>query len=311
MPHRSVIYVGGWGRSGTTILDRTLGAHDGFVSVGELSNIWQRGLIDGTKCGCGRPVPDCPMWTEALDVAFGGRAPDAPRIEALRQRTLRIRHTARLLALGGRMGADPDVAEYVDIMDRMYRAVGEVNGARIVVDSSKRPPDALLVTLLPGSPGALLHMVRDPRAVAFSLQRRRPHNDPAAKAEMTRLSAGVSARSWLAWNATLELIGHRYGTGHRALLRYETFAAAPRTTTRRLIDGLGLTADSDPWVDEHRIQLRQNHTVSGNPGRFSSGPTLIRPDNEWQMKMPARDRRETTVLCAPMMLRYRYPLRMP
>ena len=311
MPDPSVVYVGGWGRSGTTILDRTLGAHDGFVSVGELSSIWQRGLIDGTRCGCGQPVPDCPMWTKALDVAFGGRTPDAPRIEALRQRTLRIRHTARLLALGGRVHEDPDVAEYLDILGRMYRAVAEVNGARVVVDSSKRPPDALLVTLLPGSPAALLHMVRDPRAVAFSLQRRRAHNDPAANAEMTRLSAGASARSWLAWNSGLELIGGRYGTGHRALLRYETFAAQPRTTTRRLIEGLGLAAEVDPWADEHSIQLRQNHTVSGNPGRFTSGATLIRPDDEWQMKMPARDRRETTALCAPLMLRYAYPLRMP
>ena len=41
-----ILYVAGWGRSGTTLLDNVLGQVEGFVSTGELHNIWQRGLVE-------------------------------------------------------------------------------------------------------------------------------------------------------------------------------------------------------------------------------------------------------------------------
>ena len=37
-----VLYVGGWGRSGSTLLDLALGQIPGFVSVGELRYLWER-----------------------------------------------------------------------------------------------------------------------------------------------------------------------------------------------------------------------------------------------------------------------------
>ena len=41
-----VLYVGSWSRSGSTLLDLMLGQVPGFVSVGELRFLWQRGLIE-------------------------------------------------------------------------------------------------------------------------------------------------------------------------------------------------------------------------------------------------------------------------
>ena len=44
-PAVRVLYIAGSGRSGSTILDRTLGQVDGFFSAGELCNLWGRGLL--------------------------------------------------------------------------------------------------------------------------------------------------------------------------------------------------------------------------------------------------------------------------
>ena len=35
-----VLYIGGWGRSGSTLLSHLLGGLDGMVSVGELRYVW-------------------------------------------------------------------------------------------------------------------------------------------------------------------------------------------------------------------------------------------------------------------------------
>ena len=39
-----VLYIGGWGRSGSTLLAHVLAEVPGFVSVGELRYVWQGGL---------------------------------------------------------------------------------------------------------------------------------------------------------------------------------------------------------------------------------------------------------------------------
>lgn len=81
-----VLYIGGTGRSGSTILDQILGQLDGFFAVGELSQIWERGLVSRRKCGCGMPVPECPVWSPILARAFGGPwTIDPSRIATLKE----------------------------------------------------------------------------------------------------------------------------------------------------------------------------------------------------------------------------------
>jgi len=67
-----IVFIGGYARTGSTLLDRLLGEIDGFASFGELRHVWRRCFIDNQLCGCGRPFRECPFWTAAVDEAFGG-----------------------------------------------------------------------------------------------------------------------------------------------------------------------------------------------------------------------------------------------
>ena len=67
-----VLFIGGYARSGSTVLDILLGQSEGFCSVGELRFIWQRGFVEDQRCGCGETFSQCPFWTRVVDVAFGG-----------------------------------------------------------------------------------------------------------------------------------------------------------------------------------------------------------------------------------------------
>ena len=70
LPHPKVLFILGKGRSGSTLLDVSLGASEGFFSLGEVWWAWgDQNQLDQKACGCGRRVGDCPVWREALELA--------------------------------------------------------------------------------------------------------------------------------------------------------------------------------------------------------------------------------------------------
>ncbi len=67
-----VLYIAGWGRSGSTILQNVLGELDGFFPVGEIVYVWERNLIGNRLGGCGARFRECEVWQGVLERAYGG-----------------------------------------------------------------------------------------------------------------------------------------------------------------------------------------------------------------------------------------------
>ncbi len=67
-----ILYIGGWGRSGSTLLDLMLGQAPGVFSAGEIREIWQSGLVENRPCGCEQPFRDCSFWQAVGEAGFGG-----------------------------------------------------------------------------------------------------------------------------------------------------------------------------------------------------------------------------------------------
>ncbi|MFY1637958.1 sulfotransferase family protein [Solwaraspora sp. WMMB335] len=306
-----VLFIAAWGRSGTTILDNVLNSYESVFSAGELTYIWLRGLKQRRKCGCGAPFPECRLWQDILRVAYGDDPPPPAEMYAVQRRSLRVRHTPALL----RTPTDPDVERYRRLTGRLYRAIAEVTGATLIVDSSKSPGDAAALSGVEGVQPYLLHMVRDPRAVAYSWSRTTSHHDPATPGLMHRHGTVESSGLWLGWNLLIERTARAFPGRHR-LLRYEDFLAAPRDTVEDLLRFVGLPdsvvsppAGEGPFVDERTVRLAPNHTVSGNPSRFRSGEVSLRLDDRWLDKQPTGPRLVSTAVSLPLLPRYRYPLR--
>jgi len=59
-----VAYIGGAGRSGSTVLALLLGKVQGFFPVGGVNSLWERGLLQNYLCGCGVHFRECPFWNE-------------------------------------------------------------------------------------------------------------------------------------------------------------------------------------------------------------------------------------------------------
>jgi hypothetical protein len=142
-------------------------------------------------------------------------------------------------------------------------------------------------------------MVRDPRAVVFSWQRRktiRLAGDTRAMATRGLLS---SVARWTENSVGAELLRPRVPEARWMFLRYEDFAAAPRDTVGRILGFLGEQTAS-PFVDDRTVVLDENHTVAGNPNRFRVGQVRIRLDDEWSRRMPRHRQLLVQALTWPM-----------
>lgn len=298
-----VLYVAGRGRSGSTLVDTLLGQLDGFVSVGELRNLWTKGLQDCWPCGCGKPLRECAFWSAVLAQAFPEGMPDPEVMARLQARVARTRHMPRLWLgrhLASRRAPDP----YAAALARLYRAVMEVSGAEVVVDSSKHPADATIVSTLQDVELYLLHLVRDPRAVAFSWSRVKVSETEPQESWLPQHGPIHSSLRWLVWNAAAARFQHLLGRRY-LLLRYEDLATDPRAGLNRVLAHVGRPPQRQPGPDGTMV-LGVTHTVCGNPSRFRLGEVPVRLDDEWQAQMGTLQRTLATIPALPLLRRYGY-----
>lgn len=304
-----ILYILGGSRTGSTIVDNVLNEVDGFFSGGEIRFLWER-LLEGRLCGCRRPLEDCPIWSGVLKLAFAfpedGRI-DVGEVADWQRESLRLVRTFEVLrAVDDRTHASRSLQAFAGVTQQLYRALFDVTGARVVVDSSKRASNAAMLGMLSDVEPYFLHLVRDPRAVAHSRQRPKLNPDRPIPGHMGVSSVFNSATSWLAWNLTSEAVLRRQDPRRGMRLRYEDFAADPRGATATIVRFLDEAEQHLPFVDQKTVRLRGNHTVSGNPARYVHGIVPIREDDEWRSRMPIRQRIAVTVATLPGLVRYGY-----
>jgi hypothetical protein len=300
-----VLYIGGMGRSGSTLLELILSRISGFLPVGELRYVFERGPGENVLCSCGAHFRSCPFWDEVGERAFGGW----DKLEVAQVLTLwrsldRHRHIPRLLYPHGTFAER--LAQYLSLLADLYSGIAETSGARVVVDSSKDPTYAFLLRHVRELDLRLLHLVRDPRAVAYAWTKRVRRPEVVAEAQfMRRVSPAKMALLWMDFN----LLCHALGATQmpRLRLRYEDFVAAPRQGLDSILALTGEQAEDLPFHDGTRtFEPAPVHTISGNPIRFRSGPIAVLPDEAWKAVFDVRRRRVVTALTWPLLHAYGY-----
>jgi hypothetical protein len=303
-----VLYIAGKGRSGSTLLASLLGQLPGFFNAAEVNFLWDWGLVENYKCGCGVPLQQCPTWRAVLDEADAPLAgTDIPPIAAARvdrdqAAVVRWPKTLQLLrAKPGRHASWARLDRYTAAVAAVYRAIVRVTGARVIVDSSKKPIEPVALGLVEGVELYLSHIVRDPRAVVYSWQRSRVYSDREGDEYMPRFSASFTTASWLTRNLLVEVIGRRRPV---ELVRYDDMARDPAEVLRRLAGFVGEPAGDLEFLTSDAATLAPTHSVGGNPVRMSSGAIKIAPDDEWRSQLAPRKRFVSTAIALPLLHRY-------
>ncbi len=282
-----VIYLTGTGRSGSTLLGNAIGSLPGALSAGEIRFLLRRGIAEGGQCGCREPVVECPVWQPALVKTFGnvpGRD-EALRLDAALTALVR-RRRVRWWARGE---TSPEAEELVDLYGRLIANLAEASGATTVVDSSKIATFGALLGRSPLLDVKPVHLVRDPRAVAYSWQREVASQAvPGYDGEMERFHAGKAAAMWLHSTVSVGIAFRRRGVDVIDV-RYEDFVADPAAALQRIAAFAGIAPET-AFVSDGRLDLRTSHAVAGNPNRMRSGPISLRADTTWRSDLATRDR---------------------
>jgi hypothetical protein len=278
-----ILFIAGCDRSGSTVLDQTLGQIPGWFTVGELADFWDRGPLQ--LCGCGRVLKDCDFWRQVFAEAFQ-ETPDRfdfAAVAALRDRCARSRHLILLTNSLMRGLVKPSLDAYVDLTRRLYQAVSAIAGAKVVVDSSKLPSHAYLLKLTGAAELFVVHLVRDPRGCAYSWQKSKRHPNPAI-GNFPNWSPTKTALNWIYTNGAIRNL---WGSseGRYLALRYEDFIAQPEDSVRRIMQFVGEPATRLPFLSDHTVSLAPTHGVSGNTVRFDTGPVQLTLDDKWRTAM--------------------------
>lgn len=231
---------------------------------------------------------------------------NARRMVNLRNKGARARHVLLMMLPGGDALLKARLNGYLTDLERLYQGIQSETGAQVIVDSSKSPSYGHILGIIPGIELYVVHLVRDPRAVAYSWLRRKELS-PASERLMAQYGSVKSTLIWNALNFLVEIFWNR--SSRHLFLCYEDFVDRPQESIERIMNLVQEGTECLSFVDGREVNLKPNHTAIGNPSRFNTGKLELRMDNEWKSKMNLSDRILATVLSWPLLLRYGYKLR--
>src|SRR5205807_7957096 len=232
-----ILYIAGTPRSGSTLLGRLLGETPGVFCAGEVAQYWRAMCSDEEVCGCGLPPRTCPVWSEVASESGVSRE-QACRLARMVPRLWQLR---RLVAMAASRRTPAEFLELARQSEAVYAALTRTLGCRVIVDTSKIPAYAYLLTSSVGLDLRIVQLVRDPRGVAYSgiTTKPRPGLRPGRYMDFKSLRSSVA--SWLTWNLATEVMWRRSrDSGHYALVRYEDFVERPHDVARRILAMVGV-----------------------------------------------------------------------
>jgi hypothetical protein len=261
-----VLYILGYGRSGSTMLGMALGQHPGIVNLGEISAL--RRFVPGPTyrppraCGCLQPLDQCPYWT--------GVAHRLGSMERLARADIGVSPK-----MGWRRYA-PWLPEPSDLLPRwgdaaaqLYTAALEEAKAVVAVDASK---GAARAWWLWRSGAVDLQFIWLTRQLEDVLRSQIRHGQSPLK----------TAISWrLAQHQAAQIAGQAEGAGLRVpRISYERLTEEPRTVLSEILEHMGL-----PW-HEDVLTPRPDHVIGGDHAVKHGGRLTIEPSTGTRSQLP-------------------------
>lgn len=294
-------YIAGISYSGTTLLAFLLNAHPDCSSIGEGTGMIRGVKFSDYRCSCGELLVECEFWKglgrrldelgypmeiyraglwETHFQSHANRYVNLALIRSLRNGTLnRIRD-----AVVSRIGPVRRGLERTAHMNWAFaRAVLDLTGRSVFVDSAKDYVRAQLLSRLPNFDLRCIHLVRDARANAVSLMKRQ-----------SAPSVALAARQWRRVNNETERVRRTMPAERWLRVRYSDLCADPQGVMDRISGFIGVRPA--PLPEDFRTV--ENHII-GNSMR-TRGSGQIREDRSWEERLSEADLRVIARICGPL-----------
>lgn len=253
MPNQQqkIIYIAGYGRSGSTLLDTILSAHPELEGVGEIKYLFQE-IIDGKE------LPE--VWHPVME-DFKNQVPfsiaEANRITKKAQ--------SPFSPVSAKTKAD-----YKQIWTPILQSLQKKFPDSIFIDSSKSASDAFKRPLLLREMGYdvhVIHLIRSPKDVMISLGKKGSNRLlEKGKAGKEAILTGGSMRALINWtwiNLGVSWIYTRYHGLKTYALKYEDLINHTATCLDEIAQFVGVDAAPFREIEEGK-ELAPGIGISGN-----------------------------------------------
>lgn len=300
-----VLNITGWGRSGSTILGSVLGNCQGFFFGGELRNIWKLSLLDNRLCGCSVTVRECDFWKKVFDNGFGGM--DKVNVMEILKK-LKLTYYSRLALIKLLpFGEKYFKSHFLSLteVEKLFLSIQEVTNCKVIIDTTKSPLWGYLLSLMDNLDVYSIHLIRDPRGIAYSRKKKMLQPDKEKTIYIERFNSFDSSLKWNIRNLLAEYLW-KQNKDKYLMIKYEDFARKPKMTVSTILDFISESGTSTPFVSAGEVELSVNHSAWGNPSRFKTGRIELKVDDEWKSKLNGFDKLISTACTFPLLSRYGY-----
>lgn len=284
-----VIYIAGYGRSGTTLLDMALGQHEQILGAGEITTLSRHVWANNEYCSCGQAAHDCPLWGRVGHQWMKYLSPPL-ELEKYKTRQDVIESIAGPVRILGRTLTRKNFNAYADETVKLLEAIRSHSGKDIIVDSSKLPGRALAFSRIPEIDLFVIHLVRDGRGVAWSLLRSYDIDVKAGVQKKIEPRSTIhTAGRWIVVNIATEMLRWRLGRKRYIRVRYEDFIDDPAAVLERIGGMTGIDFSDVASALRGGEPIHPAHQIAGNRLRMNKSIRLVQ-DEAWRRDMPARER---------------------
>lgn len=271
-----IIYLLGRGRSGSTLISFLLGSQKNILNVGELKNFWEYHCREdkmGGKCSDGIKLDNHPFWTKIRKELKKQLYDEFPNLKAEINTDFKKNNRA------------------------MFDAIFRVSGERYIVDASKKFK-RLKGLLKFNSNIFTIHIIRDPRAYAYSILK---YNKRVIEENNTPTNVSFKVITWAIYNLYVKFYLKIKKVKH-ITIRYEDFVKNPQKNLDEIGNFVGFESNS--------LSISKNQPVfCGNIWFLESKDTKIKKDELYKKSLTKKQWLYFTMLSFPSLLFYGYPLK--
>lgn len=313
-----LLYVVAPAHSGSTLSDCILGSHPSFVSAGELrflrwqlerSQLVQGSVADNSLCTCLRDWSDCEFWSEVfvalkdktgvdisvdpseLDLNFFGSFSLADKGGYQRDFTDRLtglifKHwLIHGLPVSLIRWLDRSVQNQIENNWKLLDTMSEVAGREVVINSSKRLVEALLLQQYRPNDVWILFLNRDIRRIAASQKKMAIRRGQQFSVRTVLKQSTVYRRQVLQCMNSVPELNYIEST-------YEEIVSGPSDFLSKVVQQMSVDSDykiqsnSSFWFDP-----ANQHMVDGNAMRYR-GKQAVKMDDRWRQTLDERELHE-------------------
>ncbi|UII23871.1 sulfotransferase [Fulvivirga ligni] len=248
-----IIYIVGDGRSGSTLLENVLRNQNNTINVGECFRFWERYYRNETICGCNKLIGNCELWTGVdanLRNTFGDDY-DSKKVEQSIKKFTTYKYQKHFNEF--------EVSEQLkDLIITFYSSIAHISGANIIIDSSKSPGWAILLSRFIPENVLFIHLERELASVADSWKKKVVLPEYVLSQRYMPVKSDLNIiRTW----TRVKVMGRRLKeTNNYIFLRYEDLVNNFEAVINHVQLKYGLEIFSE-------LKWRGSHSIAGNPVR--------------------------------------------